>query len=63
VQRGIVEFLRTKEGRQASNTEVREAMNKKFGTDLPQSTIRSLLQNESLFESVSRGVHRLKDGV
>ena len=56
----IAEYLSKQPSGQASNQELLTAMSKKLGYDVPQSSVRSVLQDTKLFEPVSRGVHRLK---
>jgi hypothetical protein len=42
--------------------EIRTAAEKRLGHPVPQSSVRSGLQDERYFERVSRGVFRLRDG-
>jgi hypothetical protein len=56
----MVEFLRER-GREATLTEIRTTLEKKRGP-IPQSSVRSGLQDTRYFERVERGVFRLRSG-
>ena len=47
-------------GRPATLTEIRTAAEAKLGRMVPQSSVRSSLQDERYFERVSRGVFRIR---
>ncbi len=53
-------FLRSQGGGPATIPEIRAAVEKELDGPVPQSSVRSGLQNERLFERVSRGVFRLR---
>jgi len=52
-------FLAQKHGGPASIPEIREAVERELGP-VPQSSVRSGLQDERYFERLSRGVFRLR---
>lgn len=52
-------YLETRGGGPASIREIREAVEQQLGA-LPETSVRAGLQDERLFERVSRGVFRLR---
>jgi hypothetical protein len=46
----------------ATLTEIRTAAEKRLGRTVPQSSVRSSLQDDRYFERVTRGVFRLRSG-
>lgn len=54
------EFLASRKGEPASIAEIKVGVEPKVGT-APESSYRSALQDERVFERVSRGVFKLRD--
>ena len=55
---GMRSYLKDHGGGPATITEIRTALEQQWGEKIPQSSIRSGLQDTRYFERVSRGVFR-----
>jgi hypothetical protein len=60
LKEAIAAYLETCEKKQARTRLIRAAVEEKLGRPVPQSSIRSALQDEALFLRVFAGLHRLK---
>lgn len=59
VRNAMAEYLR-RHGGPARIPEIQAAVERELGEHLPKSSVRSGLQDERLFERVSRGVFQLR---
>lgn len=59
VRNAMADFLR-RQGGPARIGEIQAAVEKELGEQLPKSSVRGGLQDERLFERVSRGVFQLR---
>jgi hypothetical protein len=59
VRNAMAEYLR-RHGGPAGIPEIQAAVEQELGEELPKSSVRSGLQDERLFERVSRGVFQLR---
>ena len=59
----ILTFLVQREGRPARIREIRAAVEAVRGTPVPQSTVRSALQDDRVFLRIYAGLYRLQPGI
>lgn len=60
LKQAMREFLASRNGKPASIAEIKTGVEAKVGI-APESSYRSALQDERVFERVSRGVFKLRD--
>lgn len=62
VKDAITTFLAQRDGRPARIREIRAAVEAARGAPVPQSTVRSALQDDRLFLRIYAGLYRLQPG-
>lgn len=60
LKQAMRDFLASRDGQPASIAEIKAGVHSRVGT-APESSYRSALQDERVFERVSRGVFKLRD--
>jgi len=60
VKSSVLAYLRERDGEPVTIAEIRMSIQARWPAPIPQSSVRSALQDTHYFERVSRGVFRLR---